>query len=324
MTRARLFLTLIAIGMVLGPLAATPTRAHIVGEHSAVPEAAASAMMAPSSAPVVTVATFTSPQLPTGLTISNGGDIYLSMGITGEIRRLARHGGQFVITTFQTGFFTGFGFLGAIVTDHRDDVYAALVSFNAPGSDTHGIWRVRREGTRELIAALPSNSFPHAMAFDKRGNLYISDAFQGLIWRINRAGQLSQWLQHPLFAPDANACPPLEAPFPEGLGGLAFNEQGDLFVTNLNRATILRVPVSHDGVPGTPTVAFGPDCANLDGIDGMAIDVQGNIYVANENVHKVLRVSPNGTITPLVTSVDSTVASQATSRTMRRVQDKRK
>jgi sugar lactone lactonase YvrE len=307
MTRARLFLTLIMVCMVLGPFAAAPSSAHIVGELAAAPEPAPSAAMAPSSAPVITVATFTSPQLPTGLTIDSRGDIYVSMAISGEIRRLARSGGQSVIATFQTGFSpTQFGFLGALVTDYRDDVYAAHLSFNGPGTDTHGIWRVSREGTRQLIAALPSNSFPHAMAFDKRGNLYVSDAFLGLIWKINPAGQLSQWLQHPLFTPDPTVCPPLEAPFAEGLGGLAFSERGDLFVTNLNRATILRVPVSQDGVPGTPTVAFGPDCGNFDGIDGMAIDLQGNIYVANENSHKVLRVSPNGTITPLVTIADNT------------------
>jgi hypothetical protein len=113
MTRARLFLTLIMVCMVLGPFAAAPSSAHIVGELAAAPEPAPSAAMAPSSAPVITVATFTSPQLPTGLTIDSRGDIYVSMAISGEIRRLARSGGQSVIATFQTGFSpTQFGFLG--------------------------------------------------------------------------------------------------------------------------------------------------------------------------------------------------------------------
>jgi sugar lactone lactonase YvrE len=145
------------------------------------------------------------------------------------------------------------------------------------------------------------------MAFDKRGDLYVTDAFLGTIWRITPGGQLSVWMRHPLFMPDPNQCPPLEG-FPEGLGGIAFDQRGDVFVTNLNKATVLHVPVSNHGTPGSPRVVAGPDCANLEGIDGLALDVQGNIYVASELKNTVLRIDPHGAITTLVTPADNTDA----------------
>jgi hypothetical protein len=109
-----------------------------------------------------------------------------------------------------------------------------------------------------------------------------------------------------LFQPDPAACPPQEAPFPEGLGGIAFDERGDAFVTNLNKALVLRIPVTPAGIGGTPTIVAGPDCARLDGIDGLAIDTRGDLYVANENKHTVLRIGSGGTITTLVTPADGT------------------
>jgi sugar lactone lactonase YvrE len=258
----------------------------------------------------VTIAAFTPPDLPTGHTIDKDGDIFLSMGITGEVRKIARNGHQSTVTTFNTGFFTQVpccAFLGALAVDDRGDIYALLASFNAPGADTHGVWRIRQNGTKSLVTALPTTSLPHAMAFDRRGDLYVTDAFLGRIWRVTPQGQLSVWMEHPLFMPDPNNCPPLEG-FPEGLGGIAFDQQGDVYVTNLNKATILHVPVRHGGIPGPPRIVAGPDCTRLEGIDGIALDVQGNIYVASELKNTVMRVSQRGEITTLVTPDDNTDA----------------
>jgi sugar lactone lactonase YvrE len=154
---------------------------------------------------------------------------------------------------------------------------------------------VNANGTKQLVAPFPNSEFLHQMAFDKQDNLYI-DAFPlgggiGSIYKLTPTGQVSLWLQHQLLAaPLSGACPGTRRPFPEGAGGIAFDQQGDLYVANVNLALVAKIPVMNDGSAGAPSIFVGPNCSLLDGIDGLALDVNGNIYLANEYKNFVLRV----------------------------------
>ncbi|MDH5221611.1 MAG: hypothetical protein OEW94_10325, partial [Betaproteobacteria bacterium] len=105
---------------------------------------------------------------------------------------------------------------------------AALPMIGAPGNRTEG----NPDGSSDTIQ-FGSNSFPapNAMEFDKQGNLYVSDSFQGAIYRVDNA--------HGCAAP----CPVTTvvhsallatAGFPPfGANGLALSKDGaSLFVAN--------------------------------------------------------------------------------------------
>ena len=68
--------------------------------------------------------------------------------------------------------------------DAPGNVYAALASFDPA---THGVWRISPRGVSERIAALDPAGFPNALAFDERGNLFVSDSLLATIWRIDNA-----------------------------------------------------------------------------------------------------------------------------------------
>ena len=86
--------------------------------------------------------------------------------------------------------------------------------------------------------------------------------------------------------------------FPVGANGIAYYH-GDLFVTNTNKRTIVRIPVAEDGSAGQPAVwktledvpespLFGSPLPVLP--DGLALDVHGNLYLTILTRNAVVRV----------------------------------
>jgi sugar lactone lactonase YvrE len=252
----------------------------------------------PGVGPLATVATYAPPQLPEGLAVDRQGRLYVSMAPTGEIRRMAPDGSQLVtLATLRPGT----GLLIGLAVDPAGTVYAALASNNSPDSDAHGVWRVAPDGARALLAALPADGLPNAIAFHRSGDLLVSDSLLGTIWRVTPAGQVSAWARHPLLQGDLDACPPAELPFPVGANGMAFNRRGDLFVANTTKALVVRIPMNADGSAGMPAVFAGPGCATLDGADGLAVDAQDNLYVAVNGLDTLVRIDPTGRLQTLAT-----------------------
>ena len=183
----------------------------------------------------------------------------------------------------------GGGLVVGLAVDAAANVYAAVDSFD---SATHGIWRITPKGASERIAALDPTGFPNGLAFDKRGDLFVTDSFLGTIWRIGRfGGAVTVWLQSPLLAGD-----PVNG-FGTGANGIAF-WHGDVYVSNSDRMSIVRVPVNRDSSAGTPTIyAAGPAIGFADGI---AIDFQGSLYVASSFLSNTLvRIASDRTVQAL-------------------------
>jgi len=276
--RSPLFRRFVALGASVGLAVAMLTGASAQG-------------LTPGVSPLTTIATLAPPQLPEGIAVDRQGRLYVGMAPTGEIRRMAPDGSQQVtLATIRPGA----GFLTGLAVDPAGTLYAALGSSNSPDSDAHGVWRVAPDGARALLAALPADGLPNAIAFHRSGDLLVSDSFLGTIWRVTRAGQVSAWAQHPLLQGDLTACPGTLVPFPVGANGLAFNRRGDLFVANTTKALVARVPVNADGSAGTPAVFAGPDCATLDGADGLVMDAQDTLYVAVNGADRLVRIDPAG------------------------------
>ena len=122
----------------------------------------------------------------------------------------------------------------------------------------------------------------NALNFDKAGNVYVSDSFQGIIWRAGpEGGEATAWMTSPLLLP--NGVPPF------GANGLAFNSAGVLFVANTSNDTVVQIPVAK-GVPGTPTVFVN----SINGADGLIIDADDNLWVVANQADAIVVVDPSG------------------------------
>jgi sugar lactone lactonase YvrE len=229
-------------------------------------------------------------EYPEGITIDKRGNIYIGLVFDCRILRLGPDGSRSTLTRLPIGS----GLLVGLAVDNPGNVYAALASFDPA---THGIWRITPEGESQRIAALDPAGFPNGLAFDDRGNLYVSDSFLATVWRIGKGGGTAEaWVQSPLLAGD-----PVNG-FGVGANGLAF-WRGDLYVANTDLGSIVRVPVETDGRAGAPAIYVADPAIAF--ADGIAFDVSGGLYVANSLLTNTLvRIAPGRTLETLATAAD--------------------
>ncbi len=123
----------------------------------------------------------------------------------------------------------------------------------------------------------------NALTFDSSGNVYVSDSFNGTIWKTSAAGGVgTAWVTDPTLM--TTGTPPF------GANGLGFNKAQDaLFVANTGNDTIVKIPVTN-GTPGTPAVFTN----SINGADGLVLDQHDNLWVAANQADEIVVVDPTG------------------------------
>ena len=111
---------------------------------------------------------------------------------------------------------------------------------------------------------------PSGLAFDKSGNLYVSEFGGNVIDKLSPSGVLTT------FATGFNE--PL---------GLAFDESGNLYVADYGNNLIRKINTS--GVVTTFASIIYPKA--------LVFDASGNLYVATSYVDEFRKISPSGVVT---------------------------
>jgi sugar lactone lactonase YvrE len=139
-------------------------------------------------------------------------------------------------------------------------------------------------GASSVFTTFPAGSGPNALTFDKDGNVYISDSFQGIIWQTGpNGGSPTAWVT------DKDT---LTTPGVPGFGanGLGFNKAfSTLYVANTGNDTVVQIPVS-GGKPGTPSVLTN----SINGADGLILDKHDNIWVAANQADEIVVIDKTG------------------------------
>jgi sugar lactone lactonase YvrE len=123
----------------------------------------------------------------------------------------------------------------------------------------------------------------NALTFDAAGNVYVSDSFNGVIWKTGASGgPATAWVTNALLT--TAGVPPF------GANGLGFNKAGDaLFVANTGNDTVVKIPVT-GGSPGTPAVFVN----SINGADGLVLDSSDNLWVVANQADEIVVVDPTG------------------------------
>lgn len=140
-------------------------------------------------------------------------------------------------------------------------------------------------GNASVFATVTGPAGLNALTFDQQGNVYISDSFQGIIWKTGPGGGPAvAWVTSPLLS--TTGVPGF------GANGVGFNKAfSSLFVANTGNDTIVQIPVS-GGTPGTPVVLTN----SINGADGLILDSDDNIWVAANQADEIVVIDKTGKV----------------------------
>jgi sugar lactone lactonase YvrE len=137
-----------------------------------------------------------------------------------------------------------------------------------------------------ITAVIPGSGL-NALTFDQQGNAYVSDSFNGVIWKVapdSTATTLPPaWSNDPLLSPGTGLTPPF------GANGVEFNnERSALYVANTAFHQIIKIPVNGDGSAGQASIFV----TGINAPDGIMIDANDNIWICSNQEDKVTVIEP--------------------------------
>lgn len=153
-----------------------------------------------------------------------------------------------------------------------------------------------------LSATNGSLNGPAGIAFDRNGNLWVANNAGSTIVEFGVDQLTNSGSPAPMVTLSA-ASSSLDGPF-----GLAFDTQGNLWVTNRNANTVVLFGATQLGASGSPTplVTLSASGGSLSGPSGLALDASGDLWVANDVGGSLVefgasQLRASGAPTPVVT-----------------------
>ena len=233
---------------------------------------------------------FSTPGGAESVAVAKDGTVYTSDTCSGQVFRIQPDGASSVLATIPLGGdklscdIYGMqppqvGSKGIAIAEDGT-LWLAVFSIDP---QSNGVWRVRPDGSAQLAFPMPPEAapIPNDLVLDPQGVLYITESGEGAIWKASPSGAASIWFQNELLTP-------LPARI-LGTSGIAIQDQA-LYVANVERGTVIRVPIEADGTPGDPAVI----ASHLSGPDALEFDASGQLYAVISNALQLVRIPSGG------------------------------
>jgi hypothetical protein len=128
----------------------------------------------------------------------------------------------------------------------------------------------------DLSTLFAGKHFANDLTLDKEGNIYITDSYSPVIYKVGIDGHASVFSKSDWFGSAGT-----------GLNGIVFHPDGYLIVANNGNGCLLKVDIKEPArITKIRTDQFFP------GADGLLLDPQNNLYlVQNKEVNKIFMLA---------------------------------
>jgi uncharacterized protein (TIGR03437 family) len=256
---------------------------------------------------------------PTGVATDRAGNLYIADFQNARVRRVSPNGT--ITTVAGNGTFrlspdgiqatsAALYITSGIALDAAGNLYIAenqrpRVRRVTPGGIISTVAGNGQQGfSGEGVSATTASLFsPSRVAFDRSGNLYISDNALNRVRRVTPSGIVQTVAGTGLdsFAGDGGPATSAAIHQPEGI---ALDASGNLYIADFVNNRVRRVDgagiittFAGNGQAGSSGDGGPAVNSSLNAPVGVAVDAQGNVYIAERYGNRVRRVSANGTIT---------------------------
>jgi hypothetical protein len=252
---------------------------------------------------------------PYGITVDNGGNLYVTDAYNSNIREVTSNG---VVTTLagsagQIGSVDGIGsaarFFGpaGVAADSAGNLYVAdsgnsvLRKVTDAGMVTTMAGSAGQSGSADDPSSAARYFSPCGVAVDSAGNVYVADTYNSTIRKVTSDGGVttlagSAGMSGSADGTNNNA----RFNYPSGV---AVDSVGNVYVADTYNSTIRKVMcggvvTTLAGNPGQPGSTDGTGSAALFNYpSGVAVDGAGNVYVADSGNSTIRMVTSNGVVT---------------------------
>ncbi|MFC4529520.1 hypothetical protein [Sphaerisporangium dianthi] len=235
-------------------------------------------------------------QMPENIALGPDGTAYVTFAAARQVAAISPAGATRILATLPApadgGAGTpvlGFALTTGIVRTGDGTLYFLYASGDAAST---GLYRLRPGKTPQRIAALPAAGLPNGLAYDEPAKtFYLTDSVSGSITTVPLNGGRAQvWSSAPELASTGFL----------GANGIKVR-RGAIWATNLDRGTLLRIPIER-GRPGTVQVK----ASGLAGIDDIAFSGTGGdqVIAALNGPNKVVRIDADGHVTTVLTTAE--------------------
>jgi streptogramin lyase len=242
---------------------------------------------------------------PEGVAVDTNGNVYVADTGNKNIRKVTPMGTNWVVTTLAVtpGWWTYGVAVDSVGNVYVSDLQGCIEKVTPAGGVTAWAGGGTYTGGVNGTGTNAEFYYPHGVAVDTNGNVYVADVGNNAIRKITSAQVVSTIAgsAHGLLSVDGTGS---AARFNQPIG-LAVDNVGNLYVGDSANFTIrminpLAVVSTIAGLPGSYGFADGAGTDALFTIpEGVAADTNGNVYVADLGNNAIRKVTPAGVVTTL-------------------------